>query len=265
MYYHYQNLTEPCLHITKPPYSRWKTGRAWLSSRVGDNFGRTLHWEWGFFNYSRLCYMKINFGTGDGNDAISLCLSIPYLFYIYISLDKLIRCKECETGVSIFDDSISFSILSYSNEWNSKDVWYRKSKYFEFPYKYVWYKSEVLSLDRKYVVFERRSNKLHNTNDFINELEIEKTVSATYPYKYVRENGDIQNVNARVHVSRTTHRRKWFKWIKRQWTFIDVNFDNQIGEKVDTWKGGVLGCSYILRDDETPEQCLRRMEIERKF
>ena len=58
---------------------------------------------------------------------------------------------------------------------------------------------------------------------------------------------------------------KWFPFIKRYWTSIDVRFDNEIGEGVDTWKGGCTGCSYNLLEDETPEQCLRRMEIERKF
>ena len=30
-------------------------------------------------------------------------------------------------------------------------------------------------------------------------------------------------------------------------------------------KGGTISCSYELRKDETPEQCLRRMEKERVF
>jgi len=48
-------------------------------------------------------------------------------------------------------------------------------------------------------------------------------------------------------------------------TYIDVEFDNEIGDRVGTYKGGTIGCGYELKKDETPLQCLRRMESEREF
>lgn len=33
----------------------------------------------------------------------------------------------------------------------------------------------------------------------------------------------------------------------------------------DSWKGGTIGCGYALRPNESPYECLKRMEQERKF
>jgi hypothetical protein len=48
-------------------------------------------------------------------------------------------------------------------------------------------------------------------------------------------------------------------------TDIDVNFDKEVGKKKGSWKGGVTGCGYKMRKSESPLECLRRMEKERKF
>ena len=46
---------------------------------------------------------------------------------------------------------------------------------------------------------------------------------------------------------------------------MSVNFSDEVGERSGSWKGGTLGCGYDLLKNETMEQCLRRMEKERKF
>jgi hypothetical protein len=48
-------------------------------------------------------------------------------------------------------------------------------------------------------------------------------------------------------------------------TSIWVTFNEEIGERVETWKGGTTGCGCDIRTGETPEMTLRRMEKERKF
>ena len=39
----------------------------------------------------------------------------------------------------------------------------------------------------------------------------------------------------------------------------------EVGKKKGSWKGGCIGCSYDSKPGETPEECLKRMEKERKF
>lgn len=264
MYYHSQNLTDSFPNKSGVLLSKWKHGRLWLRKTSDDRHGRELHCEWAFLQFARSCHCKLHFGTGEGDDAIAIRLAIPYIFQFYISLDKLIRCKECECGIAIYDNSISFSLISYTNESNSRDPWYRKSQYFDFPWKYQWYKTEILSLDRKKVIFEDvKGCKLNES--FSKRQEAEQKVSITLPYRYIRNNGDIQNVNATVCICRITHRMKWVPFVKKDWTFLDIKFDKEIGEGVDTWKGGVLGCSFAMLPNETPEQCLRRMEKEVRY
>jgi hypothetical protein len=39
----------------------------------------------------------------------------------------------------------------------------------------------------------------------------------------------------------------------------------EAGKRKGSWKGGTLGCGYELKKNETPLECLRRMESEREF
>jgi hypothetical protein len=88
------------------------------------------------------------------------------------------------------------------------------------------------------------------------------------PYRYVLNSGEVQERTATISVSEMEWRWRWLPWlawprpIRRR---IDVEFDGEVGERSGSWKGGCLGCSYELRPTETPWDCLRRMERERKF
>lgn len=89
-----------------------------------------------------------------------------------------------------------------------------------------------------------------------------------HPYTYVRKNGHVQSVIATIGVEEMEWRWRWFTWLK--WPndtrrYIEVSFGDEIGERTGTWKGGCIGCSYDLLPNETPLDCLRRMEKERKF
>jgi hypothetical protein len=89
-----------------------------------------------------------------------------------------------------------------------------------------------------------------------------------YNYTYTRENGEIQHRIATVYEDEREWRWRWFQWLpwpRRISHCIDVSFDEQIGEKVDTWKGGCVGCGYEMKPGESMEDTLRRMERERKF
>jgi len=44
---------------------------------------------------------------------------------------------------------------------------------------------------------------------------------------------------------------------------IEVEFSDEVGRGKGSWKGGAIGCSYVMKPNETPLECLRRMEKER--
>lgn len=90
----------------------------------------------------------------------------------------------------------------------------------------------------------------------------------TYPYRYVfLRTGEVQEREASIYVERRCRKLKWLRWLpfKRTSYAISVEFNDEVGERSGSWKGGVTGCSYSLRPDETPRECLLRMERERRF
>jgi len=86
----------------------------------------------------------------------------------------------------------------------------------------------------------------------------------TYDYIYTLDSGEIQNRKATIYVDKMIWRRFWWP-MKMVRESINVDFDDEVGEETGSWKGGTLGCGYDLLPNETPEQCLRRMEREREF
>jgi len=97
----------------------------------------------------------------------------------------------------------------------------------------------------------------HREHKILTEPEI-------HPYHYTLKSGIIQERTATINVES----RLWTRWWIPMRLFkktIDVNFNDQVGERTGSWKGGTLGCGYDMLPDETPLQTLRRMERERKF
>ncbi len=92
--------------------------------------------------------------------------------------------------------------------------------------------------------------------------------SEEYPYTYTLRNGTVQNRTATVSKRRHILCRRafkmigWPKWTKES---IDVCFNDEVGERSGSWKGGTIGCGYELHPGETMVECLRRMERERIF
>jgi len=89
-----------------------------------------------------------------------------------------------------------------------------------------------------------------------------------YPYTYKLESSDIQHRIASVYVERRFYRPRWFKWTRlfeTQAQWLEVEFNDEVGERSGSWKGGCMGCAYDIRPNETPLDALRRMERDRKF
>lgn len=90
----------------------------------------------------------------------------------------------------------------------------------------------------------------------------------TYPYTYVKKNGEVQERLATITVEEREWRRRWLKFTKlfavvhKQ---IDISLDKEIGEKVGSYKGGVTGFSEEMYPNEGPLHTLRRAEEKRRF
>ena len=185
---------------------------------------------------------------------------------LYITMPPLKECDDCSgyTYGFYFDRNKNlFDFLDFVFRWGKYH--YR----FEFPYISMRYeKTEILDGKRNVLWVEPKNkhgnHDLWKTNNRIEEA-IKKEFAETFDYVYYLNNGEVQERTATVNVGRRTYHRKWFPWLKKVYTFIDVTFNDEVGERTGSWKGGTVGCSYDLLPDETPEQCLRRMEKERVF
>ena len=95
----------------------------------------------------------------------------------------------------------------------------------------------------------------------------------THPYRYClrKSSWEVQQRQATINVQE----REW-RWQlpitklvlpfpKKVSRSLYIDFNDEVGERTGSWKGGTMGCGYSLKPDETPLECLRRMEQERDF
>lgn len=107
-----------------------------------------------------------------------------------------------------------------------------------------------------------------NRKDFYKKEWDEVLWKETHPYTYTLRSGKVQERLATIKVEEREWRWHWFKWLpltKMVRKTISVNFNDEVGERTGSWKGGTTGCGYELFPGETPYECLKRMESERKF
>lgn len=275
--YRTQNLNEGDRHIGRRGHrhgSILMAGRSWLYNRYHQDIAR-FEWHLGRRADDLSCYLS--FGGGDNDRGVMFHFCIPWIASVFLTIDRGFRVKECKTGFRVDKESVWIYPLPYVMESNTSDPWYRQNWCFYYPWNWNWFSTEVLEHNR-YISFmpeqqttvyiesrkERKKGCVFKNID--NKIAASNSVSRIYPYTYVRKNGEVQKRQATVWVERMTWIRRWpiipGRMVR---TSIDVRFDQEVGEKVDSWKGGCTGCGYEMKPGETPEETLRRMEQERKF
>lgn len=155
-------------------------------------------------------------------------------------------------GISWQRDVCSFPDLLVL-EWGPK-----RRKSFPMPWQWSHFKSEVQLEDGSFGI--RSYSWKDGSSDGRKIYE--------FPYRYVCRDGEVQDVIAKVFVSRMEWRwlgLKSLPWPHRIQTCIDVEFSESVGEGRGSWKGGCIGCGIQMLPKETPEQALRRMEKTRRF
>jgi hypothetical protein len=108
---------------------------------------------------------------------------------------------------------------------------------------------------RRYVAITMPWDWRHRLHEVLGEPE-------QHPYRYTLRSGEVQERIATIKPERRVWTRSWLPW-KQESRYIDIEFNEEVGERTGTWKGGVLGCSHPMKPGETPADTLRRMEAER--
>lgn len=137
--------------------------------------------------------------------------------------------------------------------------WGDWSKVLFFPNSWDHYKTTVLRADGTWV--DQISE--YGTEEYCDGRHVQK-----FDYTYTLKNGTVQKRTATVYVDRMEwrwRRLQWSPWPRLIRQSINVRFDDEVGERTGSWKGGTIGCGYTMLPGETAEQTLRRMERERVF
>ena len=161
-------------------------------------------------------------------------------------------------------------------------VWYWKSdsKLIYMPWQLEWYRTSYLLWNNQWAhdtLPDRTKWLKKHPGSCAVEYSEKVTMSyhsnpaaweGVYPYTYVLSNGKEQHTMAHVKVVEREWRPQWFMWTNvfaKTKRIIEIDFEEEIGEQTGSWTGGVVGCAYDMLPNETPEQCLKRMEVERRF
>lgn len=84
-----------------------------------------------------------------------------------------------------------------------------------------------------------------------------------HPFTYILNNGTIQNRTATCTIEKRKWHRKWFPFLTLTKQVIDIEFDEEVGERSGSWKGGIVGMSHDLLPNERIQTCLDRLKRER--
>lgn len=171
----------------------------------------------------------------------------------------------------------------FSWRWNDGDGsalhlhWGQKTKVVWMPWEGEHIRTEYLGVDLAWHDDRTKPGSYHAVLQGAGGLTFgPEPWSEQYPYRYMLDDGEVQNVTATVTRRRAFHGRRWIgpkqfrAWLrsflpKRLYDSIDIQFDQEVGSRRGSWKGGCVGCSYSIRPDESPRAALMRMQRERRF
>lgn len=200
-------------------------------------------------------------------------LLFPFVFIgwgkLYIHLPIKTGIDDCESaawGFNYHNNSIWIYIGGGGN-FNGG----RKYKCYYMPWYLEWVRTSTLMKDGYDWFHETKGNRKSWEEDSegnrIGSYEWLNKNKWKNTHDYI-DNYDGTIVKATISIVEREWRPKVFKWTKlfaKVKRTIDVQFSDEVGSRKGSWKGGCIGCGYNLLPNETPFECLKRMEKERTF
>lgn len=212
---------------------------------------------------------------------------LPFFIYgyghLYVDIPIRSGIDECDPpqyGFYWYGDGPWYRLNAFVRCWKDK------TKHHYMPWSWEWSRTSKMKYDGTWMHDTKKSR-----TDFYKQEIKDQIWHETYPYTYVLKNGKIQQRFATVCVEEREWKWRLFQWlpfpkmvrktinvdfsyggpIEREILFekighpIKQNHSGEVGERAGDWKGGTLGCSYLMKGGETPLDTLRRMEREREF
>lgn len=227
----------------------------YLSAANDDRYESTdlliFYWGWQFDISYEIC------GYFDNRPRINLDL-------IFFSLTLILPFRnnwtdECDSpkwGISIHNNTV-WIYRGGKGNMNGGNKWW--TWYIPFITK-DWVRTSILLKDDTW-----EHEVPGNRKDFFNQEWKDKQASWTYDYT---DSYDGEVIPITIYVEEREWRPKWLRWTSlfaKVSRSIDIHFSKECGKRKGSWKGGTLGCGYSLLPNETPIDCLKRMEKHRTF
>lgn len=179
---------------------------------------------------------------------------IPFLFFswgqLYINLPYNTKKEQCE-----YPD---YGIMFYSDDGEIPNhIWVRKGfkgSTINFPWAKSFWKREVLL----------KTGWQQGDGFWDSDKWGDKVKKETHIYTYTLKSGEKQERTAEIYEEKR-YWRSWFKLLVDCRHYIEITFNDEVGERSGSWKGGCIGTSYQIKKGETALECLKRMERDRKF
>lgn len=222
--------------------------------------------EWGYFDPRPQLNFNITSVLGLFLPFFSLYFLPVTIMFLFIGWGKVYLRLPFDTGMNDECENPSYGVNTYTNGKFINEVWFywgKKRKHIDLPWTLQWYRTSILLKDGTWEHELKGDRK-----EFYNEEWKKKQWSEDYIYTYTLKSVEVQKVNTTIYVEEREWRPRWFKWtnlFSRVNKTIDVDFSQEVGEGKGSWKGGTVGCGYTINKNETPLQCLKRMESERRF
>lgn len=152
--------------------------------------------------------------------------------------------------------------------------WGRHYKIFTMPWRdWVQTSHDVLRPDGTWVPFvgsweEGPLRVVNQRGATMGGKEPDGRLIEKHPYRYLLKSGEVQERTAKCSAERRIRRLRWLRWMplfQKTTHAIDVQFSDEVGERTGSWKGGCVGCGWEMKPGETIQECLKRMESERRF
>ena len=198
--------------------------------------------------------------------------AVPLLVFgwgkLYINLPIHTGIQDCDSaawGINYHSNTLWIYIGGGGNFQGG-----RKWITYAMPWEMTWVRSSTLMADGTWFN-ETKKNKVtwtadtegavYGSRDWLDKNKWKITVPFLDKY-------DNTTVNATVSAGVREWRQRWLTWtpyFSKVVKSIEVDFDKEVGERKGSWKGGTMGCGYDLLPDESPLECLKRMQIERTF
>jgi hypothetical protein len=225
-------------------------GIPWVLRRLGcfDIEKRGARFRWGEVYWSGQCWFGAKLCLFSEGWSIFLSL---WPLHVFLKLPRWLPHREPHDMMESWGAELGNEhAIAYLQ-------WGKRSKFVRYPFEYRHVVSEVLLPDGTWGKEDWRRNEDYT---FVDGRATEQ-----YPYRYLLNCGEKQEVTATISVGRSTRVRRWLPFWKKTAYAIDIRFSNEVGERAGSWKGGAIGCGWDMKPGESAREALRRMERTRKF